>query len=358
MAKWFNPLFEKFGKTIDAALGNGEFHVHVRHLQESGSLSLELASYLLQVTLWIDEAEKMVELLSNNGVSTILTEDEQFPVELREIADRPAILYCYGEVDLLQSLEKITLVGTREPSLWGKLKAKQMAYEAAFCGLVTLSGLAQGIDSLIFTETLQNGGKTIAVLPQLTQEVLQSSTQNVLFISEYPPSESPISKWQFIARNRLLAAFSSVTVVVEAPLRSGTLITAQLALDYGKSVYVVLPDPHEECSYGGQSFGIQQTTGIFVQSLYDVFYLEGKNELLEKYKMLVSHLAKEKIVIKKNDNRHLSHADLKRYLYTSSKGDLSTFETFVVELHRFGIIRERKNKIVFNFSGYNSWPKI
>jgi hypothetical protein len=259
---------------------------------------------------------------------------------------------------LLKEKEKITFVGTRQPSLWGEMKAKQLSYEAAHCGVVTVSGMAQGIDTLVFEETILRAGKTIAILPQLGWSHMGKNCSEVLYLSEYPPCDSGISKWQFIARNRLLAALSPCTIVIEAPIRSGTLVTAELAISYGKTVYIVIPDPNEEVSYGGIAFGIQLTVGCFIQSLFDLFYLESKNNLLEKYKMFIKNLSIGKIDIKEKDNRHLAHADLSRYLHASAKGDLATLDTDVVELHRFGIIKERKNKIVFNFSGYSSWPKI
>jgi len=357
MAKWFVTLLGQFGATGKAAFYQGEFHEAIRQLYDSDILNSELASHLLQITLWLDEALSFVEELEDSGVKILLPGDFGFPAEFAEIADKPAILYCRGNLELLVAKEKITLVGTRNPSLWGQLKAKQFAFEAANCNIVTVSGLAQGVDSLVFEETLRAKGKTIAILPQLPKNASVEVSANSLLVSEYPPSDVEISKWQFIARNRLLAALSPATVIIEAPLRSGALITADLAISYGRSVYVAIPDPNEEVSYGGLTFGIQQALGAFIQSLYDLLYLEDRGELLETYKLFIERLSQGKIAIKPKDHRHLSQADIKRYIYASSKGDLSCFESFVVELHRFGIIRERKNKMVINFSGYNSWPK-
>ena len=357
MAKWFVPLLGQFGEKGKDAFYQGEFHEAIRQLYDSRVINSEITSHLLQITLWLDEAISQVEEMEHSGIKILLPGDFGFPAEFAEIADKPAVLYYRGNLEILVAKEKITLVGTRNPSLWGQMKAKQFAFEAANCGVVTVSGLAQGVDSLVFEETLRARGKTIAILPQLPKTEIRENAEYALLISEYPPGEAEISKWQFVARNRLLAALSPATVIIEAPLRSGTLITAELALSYGRSVYVVMPDPNEEVSYGGLAFGIQQTLGTFIQSLYDLLYLEERGELLEKYKLFIERLSQGKLVIKQKDHRHLSQADIKRYIYASSKGDLSCFESFVVELHRFGIIRERKNKIVINFSGYNSWPK-
>lgn len=358
MSRWFLPFLEKFKETLDTSMRDGTYHQYIRALYGEKILNSEITSYLLQLSLWREEAKEQLEELEYLGVSILLPSDFGYPKEFAEIADKPTILFCYGNLELLDAEDKITLVGTREPSLWGEMKAKQLSLEASQCGVVTVSGLAQGVDLLVFFEAVKTNGKTIAILPQLDWQSIQGEGANILYISEYPPGKVALSKWQFIARNRLLAALSPYTVVIEAPLRSGTLVTADLALSYGKAVYIVLPDPNEEVSYGGIAFGIQQTVGCFVQSLFDVFYLESKMMLLEKYKLFIKDLSQGKIDIKATDNRHLAHADLSRYLHASAKGDLATLDTDVVELHRFGIIRERKNKIVFNFSGYSSWPKI
>ncbi|MCC7304334.1 DNA-processing protein DprA [bacterium] len=357
MARWFIPMVDKFKHHDGDILRSGDFHEYVRKIYAQKLLSNEVANYLLQITLWIEDGYRLLDELLQQDFTVLLPVNANYPTEFLEISDRPSILFCSGDLSLLNNKEKITLVGTREPSLWGKSKAGQFALEAAFCGITTVSGLAQGIDAIIFEKTVEYRGQTIAVLPQLN--FLNTSVPDkVLYLSEYPPSVKPVSKWQFIARNRLLAALSPITIIVEAPVRSGTLITAELALGYGRSVYVALPDPNEESGYGGQVFGITQTSGCFVQSLYDVFYLEGKLDNLEKYKKFIEVLSQQKISIKSKDCRHLAQADLKRYLYSISHGDLSQLDSIMIELHRFGIIKERKNKVIFNFSGYNSWPKI
>jgi DNA protecting protein DprA len=358
MSKWFGKLVAKFGEDIRDEIAAGRFQEYVRLCHEDKVFSGEIATYLLQVTLWIDEALESLQSIKEVGIQVLMEGDFGFPPSLAEIADKPTILFAYGNTDLARSGRLITLVGTREPSKWGQIKAKQFAVEAAACKITTVSGLASGVDSIVYTEAQQFRAPTIAVVPQLPDLRELSASSNTLYLSEYPPSDQGISKWQFVARNRLLAGLSEATIVVEAPLRSGTLITADLALSYGKPVYVTLPDPNESSSYGGIVFSQSQLAGAVVNSLYDIFYQEGWETELELYKVLVEHISQGKIAIKARDHRHLAQADLKRYLYESSKGDLSILESSVLELQRFGIIRERKNKIVFNFSGSNSWPKI
>jgi len=358
MSKWFCELVKYFGETAQDKLTTGEFQEYVRQLHDTRIISSEITTYLLQVTLWLDEAKSLLNELQDAGVKVLMEGDFGFPTVLAEIADKPTILFAYGNIDLANAGRRITLVGTRVPSPWGQTKAVQLAAEASACKVTTVSGMAQGIDTIIFNEARQRSSPTIAVLPQLPNTEELEQNKSTLYLSEYPPSNQSISKWQFVARNRLLAGLSDITIVVEAPIRSGTLITADLALSYDKSVYVVLPDPHEDVAYGGLTFAQNQLAGAVVNSLYDILYLEAWDSELELYKRFIAQISQEKIVIKDRDHRHLSQADLKRYVYASSQGDLSIFEASVLELQRFGIIRERKNKIVFNFSGSNAWPKI
>lgn len=359
LANWFPDFQRKFQAHFQEALLSGEIHHYVRDLYERKVIRGDCATHLLQMTLWLDEEKRTVNDLHRKGVIMIIPGDDEYPEAFESIVDKPAVLFVYGKVALLQmNCRKITLVGTRHPSAWAMLKAKQFAYEAAACQVTTVSGYANGIDTGIFNETLARHGNTIAILPQLPREPLLPDRNTSLLISEFPPQKSEPSKWQFIARNRLLAALSPVTVIVEAPLRSGTLITAELAQSYGKSVYVVVPEPYEDSAYGGLCYGIVQLQGGFIQSIYDIFFNENWEDSLEKYKEFIDKLSFHRLHIPKKDHRHLAVADVKRILLQFCRGDLSRFEQVVIELQRFGIIRERKNNIVINFSGYNSWPKI
>lgn len=358
MSKWFTSLRVKFPEIARDSFTNGEFHEFVRFLHDAKAIDSEIATYLLQITLWIDEATEKVRALEEQGFKVLLEGDFGFPQAFAEIADKPTILFCYGDLTILSSPRLVTLVGTRTPSLWGQTKARQLAQEAAACQVTTVSGLAQGIDRIVFDAAQEFSSKTIAILPQLFQLTEITPAINTLYISEYPPTDQEISKWQFVARNRLLAALSPITIIIEAPIRSGTLITADLAISYGETVYTVLPDPNEDSGYGGLTFALSQLNGSFINSLYDMLYQENWESELELYKQFVYSLSKQTINMKSTDHRHLAQADLKRYLHAYSKGDLSILESTVIELQRFGIIKERKNKIVFNFSGSNLWPKI
>ena len=359
MSRWFGDYVTYCISLGELPFSNPSYFEMVRRLIELECINRVVGTYLLQISLWISEAKKSVQELIQKGYGIILEVDSNYPELFRKLYDKPSILFTYGDTKILSG-ELITIVGTRTPSEWATMKAKQLSYEAVKCELVTVSGMAQGIDQVVLEETINYGGKSIAILPQLLSDSSSDCDKygNVLFISEFPPSQKSHSKWQFISRNRLLAGIAPVTILVEAPIRSGTLITADFALMYDRSVYVVLPDVQSESAAGGVGFGIQQNQGSFIQSLYDIFYSEGLNHLIIRYKQLLELLSKGKLIISDKDERHLSTADLSRSIYAVVGKNLDTFQKYVVELVRFGIIRERKNKIVFNFSGYMSWPKI
>lgn len=190
------------------------------------------------------------------NIRILLHSDSEYPENLRQIADPPYLIFCRGELSLLNG-KNISVVGTRKLSEEGKSAAKQFAYDAVCDGFNIVSGLARGADSFAHKGAIDayydyiekdadvtNLGKTIAVLPSAIDEIFPASHKRIaeqilqsggLIISEYEPKLS-LAKWHFIGRNRIIAGLSFATVVVEAPTGSGALITADFALDYGRDV--------------------------------------------------------------------------------------------------------------------------
>ena len=182
---------------------------------------------------------------------------------LNQISDPPLLLFCRGNAELLNGRKYVSVVGTRKLSVQGRKSASDFAYQAAKNGYCVVSGLAYGADGyahkgsvdayfdfLNEPEMLQKLGHTIAVLPsgideivpyrhkQLAQMILKSGG---CILSEYEPKMN-IANWHFVARNRIIAGLSESTVVIEAPDGSGSLITADFALEYGREVYL-----HKAC---------------------------------------------------------------------------------------------------------------
>ncbi|HSW36982.1 MAG TPA: DNA-processing protein DprA [Candidatus Saccharimonadales bacterium] len=181
-------------------------------------------------------------------VNKLTLKSAGFPAPLRVIPSPPKILFHTG-ADLNELLQKprVTIVGSRNVSPYGKQVTTALAYKLAEQGVVIISGLALGVDSIAHQAALEAGGLTIAVLPgpvekiypathtQLAQQII---AKGGALISEYPEG-MPGLKQNFIARNRLMAGLAQAVVITEAAEKSGSLHTAQFALEQGKDVVAV-----------------------------------------------------------------------------------------------------------------------
>lgn len=171
--------------------------------------------------------------------------DDGYPASLREIEDFPPLLFVRGS---LQERDRfaVAIVGTRQPTPYGRHVAERLARELSRYGLTIVSGGARGIDTAAHTGALRADGRTLAVLgcgidvayPAESAALFQRISTQGAVLSEYPPGIAP-DAWRFPARNRLVSALSLGVLVVEAPSDSGALITASHALDQGKPVFAV-----------------------------------------------------------------------------------------------------------------------
>ena len=172
--------------------------------------------------------------------------DYDYLRDLPHIPDPPKKLFIRGKLPA-KRVKTVAIVGTRKPSAYGREIATKIASECAKNGIVVVSGLALGIDSIAHRAAINSGGKTIAVLANsvdkiyprshedLGQKILQT---NGAILSEYP-NNTPARPWQFLARNRIVSGLADAVVIIEAASRSGTLSTANHALDQGKEIFAV-----------------------------------------------------------------------------------------------------------------------
>ncbi|MFM7219124.1 MAG: DNA-processing protein DprA [Nodosilinea sp.] len=175
--------------------------------------------------------------------------DPEYPGLLFEIADPPPVLYYRGRPELalaLQTLPSVAIVGTRTPSDYGQRWTRRLVHQLVAQDVVIVSGLASGIDREAHSQTLEGGGLTIAVVgtgvdqayPWSNRHLQQRIAQQGLLLSEYE-NGTPPDRVHFPRRNRIIAGLSRIVAVTEAPLRSGALITARLANDYGREVFAL-----------------------------------------------------------------------------------------------------------------------
>lgn len=175
--------------------------------------------------------------------------DPEYPSLLFEITDPPPLLYYRGRPELaraLQTLPTVAVVGTREPSAYGQSWTRRLVQQLVAHNVIVVSGLARGIDRHAHAQALASGGLTIGVLgtgvdqayPLGNRDLQAQMAEAGLLLSEYP-NGTPPDRGHFPRRNRIIAGLSRLVVVTEAPRRSGALITARLANDYGRDVFAV-----------------------------------------------------------------------------------------------------------------------
>jgi len=172
--------------------------------------------------------------------------DEAYPQSLREIADPPPLLFVRGEADILPS-QQLALVGSRNPSASGERHARAFARALVEAGLTVTSGLALGIDAAAHWGAVEGGGLTVAVAgtgldqtyPRSHQKLAEAIlTHGGVLVSEFPTGTPPQAA-NFPRRNRIISGLSLGVLVVEAALRSGSLITARMALEQGREVFAI-----------------------------------------------------------------------------------------------------------------------
>ena len=184
--------------------------------------------------------------LENDGITLLTKLDKNYPEKLKYFPDAPFFLFCKGDLSLLEQ-QSLAVVGTRKPTNYGRVVTEKLVGDIAKLGIVIISGLAYGIDSISHKQCLQVGGKTIAVLGSGLNEIYPAEHVNLakeivnsggLIISEYTPNKKA-TQYTFPARNRIIAGLSDGVLITEAGMKSGTLHTRDFALDYGKNLYAV-----------------------------------------------------------------------------------------------------------------------
>ena len=194
----------------------------------------------------LKEAEDILAACEKKKIQILTFGDPLYPSILRNIVDPPMVLYYKGILPDFDREPMIGIVGTRKASAYGMTTARQMARQIAAHGGIVVSGMAEGIDAMATWGALDAGKTAIGVLgcgvdriyPICNRELFRKTEQLGCLISEYPPGTPP-NRWNFPRRNRIISGLSCGVLVVEAPLKSGALITARQALEQGRDVFVV-----------------------------------------------------------------------------------------------------------------------
>ncbi len=203
-----------------------------------------LAQRISQYSEVVD-LNQQLRLMDEYQVHLTTLDDPDYPLRLAEIYDPPLALFCRGELHQRDQFA-IALVGTRRATPYGIRMAEKIARELANRGITVISGMAAGIDTAAHRGALDAGGRTIAVLgcgvnvvyPKSNAELMHDIIQQGCVLSQFP-MDSPPARTHFPVRNRIISGMSMGTVVVQAPIKSGALITAHTALEQGREVFAI-----------------------------------------------------------------------------------------------------------------------
>lgn len=230
-------LEQRFG-SLEAAWSAGESELR------AAGLDANVVGAISQTRGIIDPAEEMARLEAQ-GVAALTWHADGYPRLLREVEDLPPVLYVRGELTPAD-VRSVTVIGTRNPTVYGREAAQHLAGDLAKAGVTVVSGLARGVDGVAHRAALEQGGRTIAVLgsgvdvvyppehARLAEEIAASGA----LLSEYALGTRPDSR-HFPRRNRLLSGLSMGTLVIEGGEQSGALITVQSALEQSREVFCV-----------------------------------------------------------------------------------------------------------------------
>lgn len=215
-----------------------------KHYTYSSYLSFNERKYLMDKSL--DSAYDVCRRTEAAGAKILVYDDESYPENLRQIDSPPYVLYIKGKVIDWDRHLLISVIGTRECTQYGVNAARRIAGGLAEQGVVIVSGLARGLDSVATAEALKHNSYSVGVLgcpidriyPAENKALYNAVEKTGILISEYPPGSNP-GKGSFPQRNRIIAGMSSGLLVTEAPIKSGTNITVNYAYDYNRDVFAV-----------------------------------------------------------------------------------------------------------------------
>ena len=187
---------------------------------------------------------EQIRQYETNDITVITIFDKEYPRYLKEIYQPPWALFAKGDLSLLEREPKLAVVGSRQATQYGKNAIRLIFPELIENGVLIVSGLAKGIDALAHEYAIKNGGKTIAVIagglyhiyPKENMDLALEMMKTQLVVSEYPPDTKPL-RWHFPARNRIISGLSNGTFIIEAKRKSGSLITANYAVNEGRDVF-------------------------------------------------------------------------------------------------------------------------
>ncbi len=265
-------LLQQFGSAVEVVRSS------LATLRQSGLLKPQALEFLQQgESHWMATIERDLRWLEEDRAHIVTLEDEHYPPLLREISDPPPLLYVRGDVDRL-SFPQLAMVGSRNPDPQGRENARDFARRLARAGMTVTSGLALGVDTESHRGALETGA-TIAVTgtgldrvyPARNRELAHQIVESGAMVSEFPIGTEPHPA-HFPRRNRIISGLALGTLVVQAAKKSGSLITARLAMEQGREVFAIPGSIHNPLARGNhqlirQGAKLVETTEDIVEEL-------------------------------------------------------------------------------------------
>ena len=244
-----------------------------QELQRCEELTDAAVESLMDKTLL--DCEEILEQCQRKKIHILTFQDAAYPARLKNIPDPPMVLYYKGTIPFFDELPVIGVVGTRKASAYGLTTAKRIGYQIAACGGCVVSGMATGIDGVAMKGALTAGGTVVGVLgcgadvvyPFSNRWLYADAEKYGCLLTEFPPGTPPIGL-NFPRRNRIISGLSCGVLVVEAPEKSGALITARLSAEQGRDVFVVPANIDVETAMGSNA--LMRDGAIPVSSGWDI----------------------------------------------------------------------------------------
>ncbi|MGN0771677.1 MAG: DNA-processing protein DprA [Christensenellales bacterium] len=281
-------------------------------------------------------ADKMIDAMRERGVVAVTIRSDLYPSALKDIYEPPLVLYCRGNLELLKS-RSIAVVGTRKATRYGKDVTKLFVEAFVAKDICIVSGMARGIDSVAHRSALDCGGKTIAVVATGLDQVYPAENLSLaheiidkgLMISEYPLGTSAHA-YRFPERNRIVSGLSESVLIPEAGLNSGSMITAECALEQGKDLYVV-PGSIFAPQSQGTNLKIKELQGCMVTDPKDILGDGGKQQEKEQIQLsLEQHMILDML----DGEVHFTE------LLEKSKMGVASLSALLSEMEIYGLIRK------------------
>lgn len=281
----YKTLIERFGSPEGAFRASLQELVGIKGLKRDVALAIKC----FKDWGWV---EKELELMKRHGVRLLTIKDKGYPKNLLSIHDPPPYLYIKGHIEETTDDIAVAIVGSRSPTPYGIAITERIAGDLTSAGVTVVSGMARGCDTAAHRGALLAGGRTIAVLgcgvdviyPKENKRLYEEIGRRGVLVSELPMGTTPYPT-NFPVRNRIIMGLSLGVVVVEAAPRSGSLITARLALDAGREVFAV---PGSITSYKSRG-----TNNLLKQGAKLV---EDARDILEEFSPIISSKGRARMV--------------------------------------------------------------